>query len=449
MPRAIDTSSRHCFTLILVLGPGLALGACDTDTAPTAGGAGGGGAGNTGVAGFAGEVSGEAGAPPGGEGGSGGIGPTLPPRVCPDTPQDTRARLLRVPDILPPDVIGSRAMAVSADGNTVVGAVSRMAESPTAFPETYQAYRWSPNGGLTLLETPAGWQSHALAVSADGSVIVGDVYSVPGRVQAARWTAGGLEILPTLEGTDSAVAKAVSADGMTIGGTCYPPGAAASIVTLWTPTDTQTLTSPPTSVDFITGTGFHDLDDAAANAVGGRVEVGNAVVWRELGAPEDLLVAGASNTTAYGLAGDGSLIVGSASIGGNIEPYRWNTSDLQPEPLGFPPGSREVNGSALASDRGGDVVVGVVGYINEGDAVIWDRSRGARFLADILTEAGEDLYVWHLKRASGVSADGRVVAGDADCGRWRRAFYARLPAPDAADAGTGGADAGVDASIAP
>jgi uncharacterized membrane protein len=419
----------HCFTLVLLVSPALTLGACDQSPSDRGGSAGlGGGGGSGGDMAAAGYVS-----EPGGTGGAS----TIPPYECPDTPPRAGARLLRVPEVLPSDVFGTHGMAVSADGSTMVGRVIRLPEDAQSFKEEYQAYRWSPTEGFTLLETPAGFQSVPFDVSADGSVVVGDVFANGGPgSRGARWTAEGLELLPMLEGGKDGSASAVSADGSIVGGYQSLGDGTRSVAVLWTPTSIQTLQAPSgaSSGNSARGAAVHDVDDAADNAIGHR-DTTNAVVWSALGAPQDLLVAGAQGTFALALTGDGTAIVGRAEFPGGAEPYRWNRSTLEPEPLGFPQSSREFNGEAWDGDRSGDVVVGSVGIFNGGAAVIWDRRRGPQFLADILTDLDEDLSAWYLKVARSVSADGTIVVGDADCGTWPRAFFARLTPYEAVDAG--------------
>ena len=65
---------------------------------------------------------------------------------------------------------------------------------------------------------PNGYDSYAYAVSADGTVVVGEVFTVGAKWRAFRWTAsGGMQGLGTLGGSGS-WANGVSADGSVVVG---------------------------------------------------------------------------------------------------------------------------------------------------------------------------------------------------------------------------------------
>ena len=115
----------------------------------------------------------------------------------------------------------SAALAVSANGRVVVG-VSQSASGP-------QAFRWTAETGMVGLgDLPGGgFGSEALAVSADGSVIVGRSLTANGY-EAFIWEAAtGMQNLRTVIesriGVDVQLpmltaANGVSADGSVIGG---------------------------------------------------------------------------------------------------------------------------------------------------------------------------------------------------------------------------------------
>ena len=106
---------------------------------------------------------------------------------------------------------GSVATAVSADGSVVVGQADNAAGQPRAF-------RWTAQTGMQDLGTLGGESSYAWAVSADGSVVVGVITIVAGQGHAFRWTAQtGMQDLGTLGG-ESSSATAVSADGRVVVG---------------------------------------------------------------------------------------------------------------------------------------------------------------------------------------------------------------------------------------
>ena len=88
--------------------------------------------------------------------------------------------------------------------------------------EGWQGFSWTAGEGMvglgTLSESP--FSSNATAVSADGSVIVGDSRVSPSEYHAFRWTAGtGMLDLGDLPGgVYSTYAQAVSSDGSVIVG---------------------------------------------------------------------------------------------------------------------------------------------------------------------------------------------------------------------------------------
>jgi probable HAF family extracellular repeat protein len=121
---------------------------------------------------------------------------------------------------------GSTALAVSGNGLVVVG--SSGFQQYVGAPGNYQAFRWTAGSGMVGLgHLPGYTNSDALAVSGNGSVVVGrngyqdlDYVGAPGKYQAFRWTAGsGMAGLGYLPGTTNSSANGVSADGSVIVGT--------------------------------------------------------------------------------------------------------------------------------------------------------------------------------------------------------------------------------------
>ncbi len=126
---------------------------------------------------------------------------------------------------LPGGTGGGRALAVSADGSTIVG----YGAVPGATP---QAFRWSDAEGMVALGSPQGnTLSEAYAVSADGSVVVGRAFG--GVAQAFRWTeSGGMQGMGNLPGFAQTRAVGVSEDGSTIVG--YGESDSETSTFIWT-----------------------------------------------------------------------------------------------------------------------------------------------------------------------------------------------------------------------
>jgi probable HAF family extracellular repeat protein len=121
-----------------------------------------------------------------------------------------------------------------------VGAAIKGSDS---FGPTFHAFRWTPVTGLQDLGLTTGTESIATAISADGSVIVGEARDANRFWRAFLWTAStGMQDIGTLGGPESA-ALAVSNDGAVIVGTSL----------------TNTLTSSSHGFVWTTKTGMQDL----------------------------------------------------------------------------------------------------------------------------------------------------------------------------------------------
>lgn len=107
------------------------------------------------------------------------------------------------------------AAGVSADGTVVVGAGGTgWYEWDVAAPSSSEAFRWTAAGGMVGLGALPGTYSRATAVSADGSVVIGQSGG------AFRWTAeAGMVGLGVLGNDHESHAGALSFDGGVIVGT--------------------------------------------------------------------------------------------------------------------------------------------------------------------------------------------------------------------------------------
>jgi hypothetical protein len=134
--------------------------------------------------------------------------------------------------------------AMSGDGSTVVGRTS------SSF-----AARWTPTGGLQVIQVPGAANSDAYAVSPDGSEIVGTM-STSGQSHAFIWDAqNGGRILTSLSGPALDVAAGISADGSVIVGSSNLGSTTQPVI--WTPSGSSLLS------DILHGAGIHDLDSFA------------------------------------------------------------------------------------------------------------------------------------------------------------------------------------------
>jgi probable HAF family extracellular repeat protein len=272
--------------------------------------------------------------------------------------------------------------------------------------------------------------SIAYAISADGSVVVGEGQDASNNPEAFRWTASagmiGLGDLPG--GLFTSSANAVSGDGSVVVG--FGNAATGQTGFRWTASTGM--------VEFTGG----DLTGISAD---GSVMVGNGVVlgafrWTASGGSVSLgNLPGGFSSAAFGVSLDGSTVVGSAlNASSNPEPFRW-TAATGMVGLGAAGEARAVSadgsvvvgsadvtgGSAFMwTEAGGMVGLGfdealavsadgsvIVGTIGQTEAVFWTSGRGVQSVQDVLVNHGLDLTGWDLSYATGVSADGKTLTG--------------------------------------
>jgi probable HAF family extracellular repeat protein len=243
---------------------------------------------------------------------------------------------------------------VSGDGLVVVGVSVRSFGSTVG-----QAFRWTAGSGMVGLGyLPGGTNDLPVAVSSNGSVIIGTSYSASGS-QAFRWTAGsGMVGLGYLPGGTNSSASCLSADGSVIVGTSY--SASGSQTFRWT-------------------------------AGSGMVGLGN--------------LPGGTTTSATGISDDGSVIVGTSSSASGNQAFRW-TAGSGMVGLGYLPGDTNSQAGAVSAD--GSVIVGTSSSPAGYQAFRWTAGLG-------MVALGTNNY----SSATGVSGDGSIVVGSDSRGAFR------------------------------
>jgi probable HAF family extracellular repeat protein len=233
------------------------------------------------------------------------------------------------------DLIGgdfySSAVGVSADGSVVIGNSSSASSGPSA-DSRYEAFRWTPSGGMAGLgDLPGGiFYSYASSVSADGSVVVGYGNSANGY-EAFRWTQSdgmvGLGDLPG--GLFYGYASSVSADGSVVVGGSY--NASRYEAFRWTQSDGMVGLGglPGANLSYARGVSADGsvVVGQSRNASGDEAFVWNAT--EGMSSLQSLLAsAGVSNLTGWQLeyasavSANGRTIVGSGrNPSGNIEAW--------------------------------------------------------------------------------------------------------------------------------
>ncbi|MEH6737696.1 MAG: autotransporter domain-containing protein [Sulfitobacter sp.] len=283
---------------------------------------------------------------------------------------------------------------------------------------------------------PSGQYSEALAVSADGSVIVGHSSTNRGT-HAVAWvdgstTATDLGIFP--DGTSSR-AIAVSADGTVIIGTANVSGGASHAAS-WvdgstTPTDLGTLAEDPRL--------YSNARDVSAD---GSVIVGHAYLdvntihataWVNGSTTAiDLGNLNGRGSFAYGVSADGTVIVGAS----DRTAVSWVGESRTLTKLTTITGGESVANSVSAD---GNVIIGYGSASPGSKGVSWvDGNTIGTFLEDL--GGGKS-------RTSGLSADGNVIVGTAETAEETTHAAAWVDGSTAAtDLGTlGGADSAATA----
>lgn len=309
---------------------------------------------------------------------------------------------------------GSGAMAVSSDGSVVVGWWSTWPLGE------YGAFRWTQAGGMIGLGRLPGATSggRALGVSCDGSVVVGECYYSPQSREAFRWTQpGGMEGLGYLWGGSwpyVSAAEGVSADGSVIVGNSSSPLGQQAF--RWTEAHGFL------GLGYLRGgLGGYPASFATAVSADGAVVVGTsssasggqAYRWTEATRMVGLgdLRGGYFYSAARAVSADGSVVVGESYSGAGWEAFRWTQADGMVG-LGDLPGGQFWSGARGVSAEGSVVVgYGTTGYGYE--AFHWTQEGGMRRLEDVLVnDYSLSTTGWVLTGARGVSADGKVIVGE-------------------------------------
>jgi uncharacterized membrane protein len=276
----------------------------------------------------------------------------------------------------------SEFFAISDDGTTVVGRSYDGANDRAAY--------WRRDTGVVLLPQPPGTQnSRATAVSRDGSTIVGRIDNM-----ASWWNADGtVDLLSSPQVVISKAASAISPDGRIVGGSYFIIHSSVGLVWL----GTQELI-------------FH-FSEALDISNNGRIVAGTSSFdpfppsyWTVDGQRIELVPSAEGATTA--ITPDGSTIAGYA----DGRPFRWTEED------GVRFMSLDGFSGRLTSGitEDGALVSGMVfrAPLTLPDAALWADDQ-LFLLKDVVANAGIDLGDWRLRSITAISADGRVILGQA------------------------------------
>jgi probable HAF family extracellular repeat protein len=315
---------------------------------------------------------------------------------------------------LPGGEFFSSATAVSADGGVVVGS-SNSANGNEAF-------RWTAAGGrVGLGDQPGGiFSSTAFAVSADGLVVVGgsDLSYEPRGGRSFRWTAAhGMVGLHLSEEFPANYATGVSADGSVIVGQMI--GLVGAI--RWTANEGIVELAPGDRLaGYARGV---SADGSVVVGAGVSARGTEAFRWTAAGGIAGLgtVPGGRFPSEALAVSADGSVVVGRAGVPGGEEGFRWSADT----------GMVRLAGSPHGVSADGSVVVGSGLFASRIQACYWTDTLGPVNLRDLLVRQGADnLDRWTLTAATAVSADGLTIAGTGiNPGGATEAWVATIPEP--------------------
>ena len=284
------------------------------------------------------------------------------------------------------------------------------------------------NSAVAAFFTPLGYpyeDSWATAVSADGSVVVGYSRMMDPYYGGFRWTSEDGRTGIIAEG-DNTFPNDVSDDGSVVVGEGVIGRGYGSEAFRWT------SDSGAVSLGFLPGgeyptTSEFPISTAFGVSGNGSVVVGRstsasgigAFRWTSSGGMVGLgdLPGGDFGGTAYDVSTDGSVIVGSSTSASGIEAFRWTSEDGMIGLGDLPGGDFYSLATGVSSD--GMVVVGYSKSDSGWEAFLWTGEGGMIGLGDLPGGGFES-------RARGVSADGSVIVGssDSDSGfeafRWTR-----------------------------
>lgn len=318
-----------------------------------------------------------------------------------------------------------QAMAISADGTVVVGYSN--------VPGGNHAFRWTAAGGMQDLGD-FGYNSAATSVSADGTCVVGWAAvlltrpdgSQGGYARVIRWTAeGGLQNIggsstsdPSNGIANSGIGRAVNGNGSVVlgdGGGCiltetfrWTPAAGTHSIGTFPLSDPcySNVTAYALNLDGTVAVGQADLRAYRWTLGSGMLDLGNLTAH-----PRRI-------ASAKGITADGSVIVGSWGVnaaGFITQAFRWR-ADTGMENLGSLDGSgiSPADTATISVSNDGSVVVGTSNTVdNIPRPFLWTQATGMVNLQTYLMAMGVDLTGWSLCSATGLSADGRTVIGNA------------------------------------
>ncbi|GAB5536213.1 MAG: hypothetical protein Rubg2KO_24620 [Rubricoccaceae bacterium] len=354
------------------------------------------------------------------------------------------------------DLGGFRPSGVSDNGTVVSGRQS------SSSPRRVAAIRWTEADSIVVLPSLSAFETNpyedvALAVSADGSVLIGygegqypiDGTSYVGTEVAVRWIGSAapedLGLLPFGEASPNSRGLAVSADGSVVVGysEVEAPGFTGSGVS-GTEQAIRWEEGTLTGLGWLDGgsNGWLSSSQATGVSADGSIIVGysrsnslagcsnesgcvEAVLWGDEMQGLGALTESDPFSRATAVSADGRVVVGrsSSSTAQYGEAFRWENDQMVG--LGVLPGDAESTALGVSAD--GSVIVGESEDADGNDRLfIWTAGTGMRALRDVLAAQDVDLDGWVLEDFGGLSSNGRFLVGFDGFGEAQRGWRIEL-----------------------
>lgn len=299
-----------------------------------------------------------------------------------------------------------------------------------------QAFRWTrTDGRVSLGQLPGDVGAEAIAMSADGQVIVGNSVVLPDRAyRVFRWTPSrGMVAIDLVPGSPSCETKGhMSDDGSVLFGLCKPAVAGqAQTLFRWTEatgTETIAVTDLPYAQVMpwsLSGDGTVLVGSFGRGSPPLPSEAGNlqTAVFRwtlQAGLTRLVPPEGFLNCLAVeAVSSDGDVVIAGCNGPGAAGAVKWDAAGTAAA-LEVPPGFKSVMASSVTSDS--HLIAGFAQAPGGTDeppletAVLWDDRKAAPMLVtDFLIDQGipTDGLAGAQLQSARVSRDGRTFIGDA------------------------------------
>jgi len=281
---------------------------------------------------------------------------------------------------------------------------------------------------------PGPWSFYTRTMRGDGGLLAGSNWDMTSGAQPATWTpVGGVQTYPVPSGTTSGEILALNADASVAAGYSSFNGSWATMrATIW-------QDGVPLDLGYLPG---GQQSTASGVSGDGSVVVGGSDIggwqnrafrWTAAGGMQSLGTIGTRQSGAVAISADATTIGGNTheSVFTTSRPFRWTASGGMQD-LGLPQSGTFAMASAMSAD--GSAITGfadfqVVGGNREYGIFRWSESLGMEYLGSLGLPFAERTET----QPNAINASGEVIVGqalDADSGpggfgRWAAVYWSR------------------------